>query len=140
MFLPAMLDLFKRYGLKSVFMGAGNAHYTAAASAMADNVVFCWRDRLNKKDDSKNSTVQKKNDSKNSTDQEKEFLMVYVDRTAGRIGREGRALYKLEIEGNKVKLPESRKKLDRSICRADEASEFDVTSETVTRIIQLQGV
>jgi len=40
------MDLFKSKKIKSLFMGAGNAQYIAAASAMADNVIFCWRDRL----------------------------------------------------------------------------------------------
>lgn len=61
MFIPALMDTFKfktsymksekQYGknspivrdLKSVLMGAGNARYTKAVSAIADNVIFCWR-------------------------------------------------------------------------------------------------
>jgi KaiC/GvpD/RAD55 family RecA-like ATPase len=44
MFLTALMDHLKAEGIKSLFMGAGNARYSAAASAMADNVIFCWRE------------------------------------------------------------------------------------------------
>ncbi|MHC4481512.1 MAG: ATPase domain-containing protein [Planctomycetota bacterium] len=52
MFLPGLMDYLKhsedRNGNKrritSVFMGAPNTDLAKAAQAMADNVVFCWRD------------------------------------------------------------------------------------------------
>jgi len=45
MFLPGLMDYLKHTRkVCSVFMGASNAHFSKAASAMADNVVFCWED------------------------------------------------------------------------------------------------
>ncbi len=54
MFLPALMDYLKysknRNGanrkITSVFMGAANTPLAAAASTMADNVIFCWQDTL----------------------------------------------------------------------------------------------
>ena len=67
MFLTALMDLFKKRKIKSLFMGAGNARYSAAASAMADNVLFCWRSQLSSK------TRGRKKDKR-------PVMLIYVDR------------------------------------------------------------
>ncbi|RPJ56520.1 MAG: hypothetical protein EHM23_23305 [Acidobacteria bacterium] len=46
LFIPALIDYLKHSSdpITSVFMGAANSELSRAASAIADNVVFCWRD------------------------------------------------------------------------------------------------
>ncbi len=41
----------KKIGISSLFMAAANTKLSASASAIADNVIFCWRDRVNDKND-----------------------------------------------------------------------------------------
>lgn len=54
MFLPGLMDYLKyskrsdsgeERGISSVFMGASNDERARAASAMADNVIFCWQEK-----------------------------------------------------------------------------------------------
>jgi hypothetical protein len=96
MFLPALIDLFTNYenssdrgnqdkkGIASLFIGAANASYTQAVSAMADNVVFCWRDW------------------KTTESAARDCLMLYVDRVQGKLGNEGQKLYSLPVEDGKL--------------------------------------
>jgi len=108
MFVPALLDLFKmrsRAGesgsmVKSVFMGAANAQHSNAIAAVADNVIFCWRDRVrpNERD---NSALQMKIakiwEKWKKEDRGENYLMLYVDRTSGGFGTERQKLYALPI-------------------------------------------
>ena len=46
LFLPGIVDYLKHVRqIPSVFMGAPNTELAKTASAIADNVVFCWQDR-----------------------------------------------------------------------------------------------
>lgn len=46
LFIPLLVDYLKLHHITSVFMGAPNAAISQCASAIADNVVFCWQDTL----------------------------------------------------------------------------------------------
>jgi hypothetical protein len=53
LFLPGLVDYLKYVRrIPSVFMGAPNTRFARTASAIADNVVFCWQD-IRKQDDAK---------------------------------------------------------------------------------------
>lgn len=96
MFLPALVDLCKKRKVALLIMGAGNSALTRAASAMADNVIFCWRDEKKKGErlpcgvDSKSPEATSPSDGP--------YLAMYVDRRQGDLGKEGKALYVLELD------------------------------------------
>jgi hypothetical protein len=111
MFLPAMMDMLKKDGISSLFIGAGNASYTPAMSAMADNVIFCWRD------------LERPSENQDSGESGQERLMLYVDRTEGQLGSEGKALFSIPVsahtqiakatfEGSAITLPRLRGGVD----------------------------
>ncbi|MFA5262301.1 MAG: hypothetical protein WC378_00645 [Opitutaceae bacterium] len=87
MFFPALVILLKELGrqrkkpISSVIIGASNAKNAAAASVMADNVVFLRRATLS--------------EGGNPGDQ---FLLAYVDRVQGYLGNEGKALYAFPLQ------------------------------------------
>jgi len=122
MFLPGLVEFGKRNNIAMCIMGAGNSKLTLSASAIADNVVFCWRDSI-KPIESNNTKVKKKSEpksseayklltefeSQNTTNKNlgcKEYLAIYVDRCEGLLGGAGRELTFLPIitEGNKQKI------------------------------------
>jgi hypothetical protein len=142
MLLPALMDKFKTKGLKSLFMGAGNAANTKAASAMADHVLFCWRSpRTPTKrpkpysENPKISTIPGESDSSAS-------LMLYVDRASASSQQSGKALFRIPISSeDKLLIPvcltDLRKKhrLDPSIFGP---KTYD--GEIIKRITEMQGV
>jgi hypothetical protein len=93
MFLTALMDLCKAEKIKSLFMGAGNARYSAAASAMADNVLFCWRSQLRTKD-------------KKSTKKEP-VMLIYVDRIGDESHKPDKRLYAVPVRKNALAFGES---------------------------------
>ncbi|MEQ8221984.1 MAG: zinc ribbon domain-containing protein, partial [Candidatus Eremiobacterota bacterium] len=46
MFLSTLVEFGKERNIAMCIMGAGNSKLTPSASAIADNVIFCWRDTL----------------------------------------------------------------------------------------------
>ena len=69
LFIPLLMDCLKHvHKITSVFMGASNIYVSQAASAIADNVIFCWQD-------------MKKNKGTNSLESGATF---YVDRIEGK--------------------------------------------------------
>ena len=86
MFLPGMVEYTKKNNIALIVMGAGNSRFTPAASAIADNVIFCWRSRL----------AEEKN--------HQEVLAVYVDRCQGNLGNEGKQLSYIPIKDDKIDL------------------------------------
>ena len=161
MLLPAMMDMFKTTGFRSLFMGAGNAENTPGASAMADHVLFCWRsgfvptDISGKADTA--SAKKKTASAKKKTASAKEgepwadkdaatgvsSLMLYVDRASAAAGRSGKALYCIPVnKKDKLWIPTSQEILERT-CRISirlvrESSERD--AEEIDRITRMQGV
>jgi KaiC/GvpD/RAD55 family RecA-like ATPase len=54
LFIPLLMDYLKHVqGITSLFMGASNTYISHAASAIADNVIFCWQDESKDKKDKK---------------------------------------------------------------------------------------
>ncbi len=46
MFLPTFMDYLKKQEITSVIMGSQSSNPANAASAMADNALYCWRDHV----------------------------------------------------------------------------------------------
>ena len=139
MFLPAMMDFFKTNGLVTLFMGAGNADNTKAASAMADHVLFCWRSY----DTLKNSTNNVDLGAVNSEDQPRASLMLYEDRTSPSAEQPGKNLYRIPIyKGDKLDIPRSQEDLkngdyqlnltDTDLAKSDK--------DMINKITELQGL
>lgn len=124
MFLPAMIDYFKNEKIKSLFMGAGNARYTHAASAMADNVVFCWP----------SGQHPAKTRGKAKPEQS---LMIYVDRVSGYHRQELKGLYRISLPthlGQRFPLNQRPERVGQLDAVAPE------DKDEIQRIRMLQGV
>lgn len=85
MFLPAFFDYLKNNKITSVFMGSSNSQMSMAASAIADNVIYCWRDYVGTKDVKIGKNINLKRNA--------EVLFVYVDRQEGNSNPSQRTLY-----------------------------------------------
>jgi archaellum biogenesis ATPase FlaH len=138
--LPALIDVFKQKGLRSLFMGAEKDTHTAAASAMADNVLFCWRSHNFKESEPwKNGAPF----SLNGNSKLREMLMLYVDRAA-ESERPGTILYNIPIyssdDSECLQLPETTKTMNASPYLIDwrEASDADQTH--IKKLRQVQGL
>jgi hypothetical protein len=147
MFVPALLDLFRmKYGdgggsqmIKSIFMGAANAKLTKAISATADNVVFCWRDqiageRMLDENDGKWSEILRNRrwtGGKDVTEiRRKEYLLLYVDRAAGRAGNEKKSLFAFAIT-EKETASENKQAVLAMPTGLWRASEFEILRDEV---------
>lgn len=98
MFLPGLVEYAKKSGIALIVMGAGNSKLTPAASAIADNVIFCWRAELT--DQGKIEWKDKMSENKD----ESEILCINVDRRQGHIGNEGKELSFIPIINDKIKV------------------------------------
>lgn len=125
MLLPALMDFFKTRGLKSLFMGAGNAENTRAASAMADHVLFCWRSRYRPRRGAVSS------------------LMLYVDRTSASAKQSGKALYCIPVyKGDKLDVPRDAQTLNGGVYKLNPLKDEIQASdrEQIEKITNMQGV
>lgn len=142
MLLPAMIDIFKRENLKSLFMGAENATNTPAASAMADNVVFCWRSNLGCSPEKTQQTSTKRAAKVSNWEQHAD-LMLYVDR-ASSSQRLDKALYRLPIYTDKTReclhIPATPAQMNQSPFRVDWKSATPEDQEHVKKVRKLQGL
>ena len=86
MFLPALMDLCKENDTSLVIMGSENNKFSNAISAMAENLIFVWRDKYLKTD--KHSQEKK----------EADILAMYVERCEGKIGSEGQELIGIDLK------------------------------------------
>jgi hypothetical protein len=139
--------------VKSLFMGAGNAKYTKAFAAIADNVIFCWRweplepgkfvkrikDRSGMKSPNRDipniySHYEKLNFNVGSSP---DFLLLYVDRTEGKFRQPNKVLYAVPIAG--AKFPAETKPTILHIDPSQLSGQNDVTRR-IDKINQLQGV
>jgi KaiC/GvpD/RAD55 family RecA-like ATPase len=134
MLLPAMMDLFKTEGLKSLFMGAGNADNTKAASAMADHVLFCWRSDY---------VPKQRRASAASGAKPVSSLMLYVDRTSVAVKKSGKVLYCIPVhEHDKLQVPMRPSDLDKEGCRLSltKLKLEEPDRKQIERITNMQGV
>ena len=137
MLLPAMMDMFKTNKMKSLFMGAGNADNTRAASAMADHVLFCWRS---------NVTYKKKDDNSRTEEISKPSLMLYVDRTPAASHHAGKSLYSIPIEhdeernDDKLVIPRQISELQNYLTSPATNKLHDNDAEMIKNITNMQGV
>jgi KaiC/GvpD/RAD55 family RecA-like ATPase len=107
LFLPALMDMLKKREISSVYIGAGNANYTRAASALADNAVFCWRDRECETAPPSPATLRSQGEHP------EEYLLLHVDRAEGQLGSEGKALYVLPIDSRHGIRPPRLEEIDQ---------------------------
>jgi hypothetical protein len=159
MFLPALMDFLKQYtdektkkvGITSLFMSAANTKLSSAASAMADNVIFCWRDNAKEKipEDFINSVFTKlKSEETDKLKEElkktKDYLVIYVDRAEGVIETKKRNIFCFPIvdETNPLytKIPLQDFFLEVEPFRIDKFDWLKMASEELERIDRLQGV
>jgi KaiC/GvpD/RAD55 family RecA-like ATPase len=135
MLLPAMMDTFKTAKIMSLFMGAGNAENTPAASAMADHVLFCWR----------SPTKSERRGIRRSVSS----LMLYVDRAAASSNQSGKALYRIPVyRDDRLMVPLTDSELTdlekKGGCRVDLAKlmrkKQSDDKEQIERITRMQGV
>ena len=142
MLLPALMDKFKTKGLKALFMGAGNAANTKAASAMADHVLFCWRSPRTPKNPKPNSEADPDIREIPGEGDSSASLMLYVDRASASSQQSGKALYRIPISSeDKLLIPvclkdlKAKHRLDPSIFGP---KTYD--GEIIKRITEMQGV
>jgi hypothetical protein len=158
MFLPAVLEMLGGrhedgpaialpHTVKSLFMGAGNAGYTDAFSAIADNVVFCWRwtanlNELTEKLPKTPTPFENTPDISEYVLQPRpaqlEFVLVYVDRTAGDHAKPSKQLYGIPVEGTSLSVTER----DKSVFHIDIScwQKLKEVKERIDRIIHMQDV
>jgi len=100
------MDYCKKHGIASLIMGSGNSTLSKAAAATADNVIFCWRDKLDTKKEIKISKKHWLNEylTENKVKEHiaPEILVLFVDRTQGKLGSEGKALYCFKIDDDNM--------------------------------------
>lgn len=167
MFVPALLDLFKvklappkartpeeaealkqepERRVKSMFMGAANARLSATIAAVADNVLFCWRDRIKT-----NLTPQAGAVAEAMTkrvwqgidarvEDRLDNLMVYVDRTSGGFAQEHKNLYAFPIlDGYQLFVPAGTWKVEDYAIRSNELPLFVQSEGQVRHVTAMQG-
>jgi hypothetical protein len=157
MFIPALLDCFKfatsspaeasqgspkHRSLRSVIMGAGNARYTRAVSAMADNVFYCWKDSLRSRgssDDCYRTGAPEVRTSLDltTTDTFTECLLIYVDRRERHHEMGRNNLYAFPVVGGQLRLPGHTWKPDMF---STEAEHFLGAEEKIQKIYEQQGL
>ena len=155
MFLPGLVEYTKKKKIALIVMGAGNSKLTPAASAIADNVIFCWRSQIkNGLEDSngKNSTIYNPKSLDTTIDNQSPnkilpILCLYVDRCQGQLGNEGKELSFLPIDderGIKINCPRNLKKDNKysstGFNKVDDYSRIDDAKRTINTIIDMQGM
>jgi hypothetical protein len=181
MFLPAFLEMLRgeiaseekapgtlERPVESLFMGAGNAHYTKAFSAIADNVVFCWRwspaknfwkmspkSRPVKVPAAKTPNVKKpvsfdapdyggvRNifySKKSRNNSPPEFVLMYVDRTAGKFAKASKQLYAIPVEGTRLRCKKGAIEIFHIDFMRLQSKYMDEVRKHINKINQMQGV
>jgi len=149
MFLPGLVEYTKKNKIALIVMGAGNSKLTPAASAIADNVIFCWRTELNS-DNLEIPFAWNKVKNKNLKNRD-ELLCIYVDRCQGHLGNEGKELtfipvnkeQGIDIECPGVKLLEDNKENFPNGFQRVELSDYDLilnAKQTIDTITNMQGM
>ncbi len=161
-FLPALMDLVKfnpyltvgatpvsgnARSLKTVFMGAGNAGYTKAISAMADNVVYCWRDRV-KDGYSADAVFERKKAKDAVTLLESEYgkkvtgdlLVVHVDRREIRSPNLRSSLFAVPVISGVLALPHYSAKMSAFSVSRESQARLHMAAEMLESIAADQGV
>ncbi len=97
MFLPTFIEIMKKRNISTLIMGSGKTMLTNAASAMADNMLFCWRDKIG--DLSKQGIKESDREGivKRGMLENDEVVAVYIDRIEGEIDPAKKKLYILPI-------------------------------------------
>ena len=139
------MDMFKTDKLKSLFMGAGNADNTRAASAMADHVLFCWRS--NHTYTHLSPAIQSNKNTRMRTKPKNEpSLMLYVDRTPAASHHAGKALYCLPIKydkkqkDDKLMIPRKSEDLKSFLTSPANPKLHPDDIEMIKNITNMQGV
>lgn len=117
LFLPALLEMLRGRPkgesahpwqlnpVKSLFYGAGNAKYTRAFSAIADNVVFSRRSVVRMPTPSRKPPSGGGSNCQNVREMAStggECVLLYVDRRAGNKPEGEKSLFAVPIKGNRM--------------------------------------
>jgi KaiC/GvpD/RAD55 family RecA-like ATPase len=141
--LPALIDVFKQKGLRSLFMGAENTTHTDAASAMADNVLFCWRSHTFEGSEAWKKAAPAEWKERKRGWKLREMLMLHVDR-ASAPERPGDILYSVPIYTSKrsecLRLPETAAAMNASPYLTDWRQASDDDQARITGLRRLQGL
>jgi KaiC/GvpD/RAD55 family RecA-like ATPase len=158
MFLPALMDVFKfnvhpkgaskplsgnPRELVTVFMGAGQASYTRAISAMADNVLFCWRDRLQNVGSTESPFENKEKAAelvKKYGDIGSEYLMIHIDRREIRTASRKATLYAFPVVDGNLALPAHVAAMDTFSVPEEKHGMLALTNDTLESIAEDQGI
>lgn len=129
LFVPMLMDYLKnrdqpKPGITSLFMGAPNTELGRSASAVADNVLICWKDKYK----AQNGDIQ-------------DGVCVYVDRVEGEPAGERRLSWLVEVE----KEGEEKQIKDEPVSFLAEqnkmnANQFEYANGMIERIQELQGL
>ena len=99
LFIPLLMDYLKHeHKISSLFMGASNAKISHAASAIADNVIFCWQDMITK-ECSKEECSKEECSKEECSEEKRSGVAFYVDRIEGK-PESGRLFFKLKETDN----------------------------------------
>ncbi len=123
LFVPGLIDYLKHVRqIPSVFMGAPNTRFARTASAIADNVVFCWQDtRVNDKIDG---------------------WCFYVDRIEGQ-PEHGRLHFVkafVDVQSNTRHPAHTAEELVEKKTERDEATEYLYATAWIEAIREMQGL
>lgn len=152
MFLPLLMDYFKTKKIAAVVMGSGNAKLTQAAAAMADNVLFCWRDTINYDFIEKESAKQNKTigslfpgifeyNTEEMLSKYDEYLALYVDRCIENLGNEGKSLHTFPInDKNDIVIPNCDFTDDLTIYKVNEPNILKNAADKIKSIVRMQGI
>ncbi len=149
MFLPGLIEYTKKKKIALIVMGAGNSKLTPAASAIADNVIFCWRSQIIGQGEKFNKML-KANHLENLEPKlkpGKNVLCLYVDRCQGQLANEGKEFSFIRIDddrGIEIRCPRNvREKNSYSTTGFTKVANYGLiedAKETIDGIIAMQGM
>lgn len=132
LFVPMLMDYLKnkdqntdqpKPGITSLFMGAPNTELGRSASAVADNVLICWKDKYK----ARNGDIQ-------------DGVCVYVDRVEGEPAGERRLSWLVEVKTKAQKTIEHQTVSFLSEKGKMDANQFEYANGMIERIQELQGL
>lgn len=159
MFVPALLDLFKvklappappqaetpapDRRVKSVFMGAANARLSGMIAAVADNVLFCWRDRLKRGSTDKGektNLIDRIWKETEETEERSDYLMIYVDRTSVGFSEEKKNLFAFPVlRGARLFVPRGSWTLGNYAINSEQTRLFEQAEGQILHVTKMQG-
>lgn len=114
LFMTSFLNFFRNNDISVLFMGSGNSQLSKSAAAMADNVIYIWKDRQyfpddhleiynnyirneNKKDKVFEDNKKKINIKALKNIFEEEYLIFYIERSEGKSSH-GKSIHNISTD------------------------------------------